>query len=257
MSSRNTSPATSTRCTSPRVRWTQRTGRRRTDRTRGVAELARSARVARARSRAMPLPDAAMLPSVQGEATLLFDGGRVLVVRSISLPRSRPTRSSSCSNRSRRKSEATGIRFVAVNGRVPELMRAEVAQATEHLGRMDRHRKRRYGAGASGRGVSRQARSDQPAARHIGAAETGKRRLVAVARRSSARRRLDPRDGRERDSSRHLGVASRNRADRRNRSVVSVVFPQGSAHSGSVQADECAYRWSRRERIDVPVVAEC
>ncbi len=26
----------------------------------------------------------------------------------------------------------TGIRFVAVNGRVPDLMRAEVAQATEH-----------------------------------------------------------------------------------------------------------------------------
>ncbi len=117
--------------------------------------------------------DAAMLPSVHGEATLLFDGDRVLVrsvdqVAAIEADALKLVLESLAA-----KAEAPGIRFVAVNGRVPELMRAEVAQATEHPRRVDRHRERRHRACASGRRVSRQAASDQSAARRAGAAEAG------------------------------------------------------------------------------------
>lgn len=77
-------------------------------------------------------PDAAMLPAVLGEATLLFDGDRVLV-RSIDQLAAIETDALKLVLESlAAKSEPTGIRFVAVNGRVPELTRAEVAQATEH-----------------------------------------------------------------------------------------------------------------------------
>jgi general secretion pathway protein L len=76
--------------------------------------------------------DAALLPSVQGEATLLFDDDRVLVrsvdqVAAIESDALKLVLESLAA-----RAEAPGIRFVAVNGRVPEIMRAEVAQATEH-----------------------------------------------------------------------------------------------------------------------------
>ena len=77
-------------------------------------------------------PDAAMLAAVPGEATLLFDGDRVLV-RSIDQLAAIETDALKLVLESlAAKSESTGIRFVAVNGRIPEMMRAEVAQATEH-----------------------------------------------------------------------------------------------------------------------------
>jgi general secretion pathway protein L len=77
-------------------------------------------------------PDAAMLAAVPGEATLLFDGDRVLVrsvdqVAAIEADALKLVLESLAAN-----ADSTGIRFVAVNGRIPDIMRAEVAQATEH-----------------------------------------------------------------------------------------------------------------------------
>jgi general secretion pathway protein L len=76
--------------------------------------------------------DAALLASMQGQATLLFDDDRVLVrsvdqVAAIESDALKLVLESLAAT-----ADASGIRFVAVNGRVPELMRAEVSQATEH-----------------------------------------------------------------------------------------------------------------------------
>ncbi len=76
--------------------------------------------------------DAALLPSVQGEATLLFDGARVLVRSADQVAAIEADALKLVLESLAAKAEARGIRFVAVNGRVPELMRAEIAQATEH-----------------------------------------------------------------------------------------------------------------------------
>jgi len=76
--------------------------------------------------------DAALLPSVQGEATLLFDGGRVLVRSADQVAAIEADALKLVLESLAAKADGSGIRFVAVNGRVPELMRAEVAQATEH-----------------------------------------------------------------------------------------------------------------------------
>ena len=78
------------------------------------------------------VPDAALLPAVQGEATLLFDGNRILVrsidqFAAIESDALKLVLESLVTN-----SDPSGMRLVAVNGRVPDLMRAEVAQATEH-----------------------------------------------------------------------------------------------------------------------------
>jgi general secretion pathway protein L len=78
-------------------------------------------------------PDAALLPVERNEAALLFDNDRVLVrshdqtaaIESDALKLVLESLAAGASE--------TGIRFLAVNGRVPELLRAEVAQSTEHL----------------------------------------------------------------------------------------------------------------------------
>ena len=75
--------------------------------------------------------DAALLPSVQGEATLLFDGDRVLVRSADQVAAIEADALKLVLESLAAKADASGVRFVAVNGRVPELMRAEVAQATE------------------------------------------------------------------------------------------------------------------------------
>ncbi len=77
-------------------------------------------------------PDAAMLTVAEGEVTLLFDGERVLVrsteqVAAIDADALKLVLESLAA-----KAGATGMRFIAVNGRVPEITRAEVAQATEY-----------------------------------------------------------------------------------------------------------------------------
>lgn len=77
-------------------------------------------------------PDAAMLAAAPNEVTLLFDGNRVLVrsieqVAAIEAGALKLVLESVAA-----KAASEGIRIVAVNGRVPEVMRAEVAQVTEH-----------------------------------------------------------------------------------------------------------------------------
>ncbi len=77
-------------------------------------------------------PDAAMLSATEGEATLLFDGDRVLVrstgqIAAIETDALKLVLESLAAN-----AGPSGMRFIAVNGRVGDLMRAEVAQATEH-----------------------------------------------------------------------------------------------------------------------------
>ena len=77
-------------------------------------------------------PDAALLPVEPGDAALLFDNGRVLVrsadqTAAIEADALKLVLESLASG-----APETGIRFVAVNGRIPELLRAEVTQATEH-----------------------------------------------------------------------------------------------------------------------------
>ena len=80
---------------------------------------------------AYAVPDASMLPAVPSEATLLFDGKRVLVrsmdqVAAIEADALKLVLESLAA-----KADSKGMRFVAVNGRIPEMTRAEVAQATE------------------------------------------------------------------------------------------------------------------------------
>jgi general secretion pathway protein L len=77
-------------------------------------------------------PDAALLPVELNEAALLFDNDRVLV-------RSDDQTAAIESDALKLVLESlaagapeSGIRFIAVNGRVPELLRAEVAQSSEH-----------------------------------------------------------------------------------------------------------------------------
>lgn len=77
-------------------------------------------------------PDAAMLTGAPDEVTLLFDGARVLVrsidqVAAIEAGALKLVLESVVS-----KAEAGGLRVIAVNGRVPEVMRAEVSQGTAH-----------------------------------------------------------------------------------------------------------------------------
>jgi general secretion pathway protein L len=76
--------------------------------------------------------DAALLPSVPGEATLLFDGDRVLVRSADQVAAIEADALKLVLESLAAKADVGGMRFVAVNGRVPEIMRAEVAQATEH-----------------------------------------------------------------------------------------------------------------------------
>ncbi len=81
---------------------------------------------------AFAAPDAAMLTGAANEVTLLFDGARVLVrsidqVAAIEAGALKLVLESVAA-----KAQADGLRIVAVNGRVPEVMRAEVAQATAH-----------------------------------------------------------------------------------------------------------------------------
>jgi general secretion pathway protein L len=77
-------------------------------------------------------PDAALLSVEAGDVALLFDNDRVLVrstqqTAAIEADALKLVLESLASDASE-----SGIRFVAVNGRIPELLRAEVAQATEH-----------------------------------------------------------------------------------------------------------------------------
>ena len=75
--------------------------------------------------------DAALLPSVPGETTLLFDGERVLVRSADQVAAIEADALKLVLESLAAKADATGVRFVAVNGRVPDIMRAEVAHATE------------------------------------------------------------------------------------------------------------------------------
>jgi general secretion pathway protein L len=77
-------------------------------------------------------PDAALLAANDGEVTLLFDGDRVLVrsidqVAAIASSALKLVLESFVA-----KAPPTGIRFVAVNGAIPDVMRAEVAHATQN-----------------------------------------------------------------------------------------------------------------------------
>jgi type II secretion system protein L len=77
-------------------------------------------------------PDAALLSAAHNQVTFLFDGGRMLV-RSIEQAAAIEAGALKLVLESvAAKAPTEGIRIVAVNGRVPEVMRAEVAQVTEH-----------------------------------------------------------------------------------------------------------------------------
>ena len=76
--------------------------------------------------------DAALLAVEPGEVALLFDNERLLV-RSLEQTAAIGTDVLKMALESLASGATeTGIRFIAVNGQVPELVRAEVAQATEH-----------------------------------------------------------------------------------------------------------------------------
>ena len=77
-------------------------------------------------------PDAALLAAAQGEATLLFDGDRVLVRSIDQIAAIASSALKLVLDSLAGKAPSTGIRFVAVNGAIPEVMRAEVAQAAQN-----------------------------------------------------------------------------------------------------------------------------
>ena len=81
---------------------------------------------------AFAAPDAAMLPAKTNEVTLLFDGARVLVRSNDQVAAIEAGALKLVLESFAAKAPPEGLRCVAVNGRIAEVMRAEVAQATEN-----------------------------------------------------------------------------------------------------------------------------
>jgi general secretion pathway protein L len=78
------------------------------------------------------LPEAALLPSTAGTVTLLFDGDRVMVRTPEQMVATELDTVKFVLESLATSSSEAGLRIVCVNGQIPAVTRAEVAQSTEH-----------------------------------------------------------------------------------------------------------------------------
>lgn len=78
------------------------------------------------------LPEAALLPATPGAVTLLFDGDRVLVRSPEQMAASEIDTVKLVLESLVATSAESGIRFVLVNGLIPPIARAEIAQSSTH-----------------------------------------------------------------------------------------------------------------------------